>query len=107
MQADKLYQERSIKEVENGVFRVRVFKYRDLLTGHPIQSERTVRGGTHRAREVPSEIDSEIHRAVGEPDMTARALLDLWLQDCEPRLDKPGRSGLEQNTYNSYDLQVR
>jgi len=39
--------------------------------------------------------------------MTVGSLLDTWLETCEKRLGKPGRGGLEQNTYDNYDLQVR
>jgi len=36
-----------------------------------------------------------------------RRLLDAWLALCAKRVGKPGRAGLEQNTYNNYELQVR
>lgn len=103
----KLHQERGIKELERGVFRVRVFKGRDPLTGNPIQSEKTVRGGIRRAREVRTELESEARVTVAGPEITVGALLDLWLASCHKRIGKPGRAGLEQNSYKSYDLQVR
>ena len=102
-----LYQERGIKEIEKGVFRVRVFVGRDPLTGHPIQPERIVRGGIRRAREVRSQLESEARDNSGSPDMTVGTLLDTWLKSCEQRLTKTGRGGLAQNTYDNYDLQVR
>jgi integrase len=103
----ELHQERGIKEIEKGVFRVRVFTGRHPLTGSPIQRERIVRGGIRRAREVRSDLESEARDAEGSPDMTVAALLDVWLETCRKRLGKPGRAGLEQNTYDNYDLQVR
>ena len=39
--------------------------------------------------------------------MTVGELLDVWLGLCKARVDKPGRAGLEKNTYNNYELQVR
>ena len=100
--------ERGITEVEKGVFRIRVFAGRDPLTGHPIQPERIVHGGIRRAREVRTELESEVReRLLGGPEITVGALLDIWLASCEKRLGKPGRGGLEQNTYDNYGLQVR
>jgi integrase len=105
--SEALYRERGIREIEKGVFRVRVFAGRDPLTGSPLQPERIVRGGIRRAREVRSELESEIRDSTGSPDMIVGGLLDSWLKSCEQRLEKDGRSGLEQNTYDSYALQVK
>jgi integrase len=43
----------------------------------------------------------------GAVSMTVGELLDAWLAACAKRLGKPGKGGLEQSTYNSYELQVR
>ncbi len=39
--------------------------------------------------------------------MTVGELLDAWLARARSALGKPGRGGLEQSSYNNYELQVR
>lgn len=101
--------ERGIREIERDVFRVRVSTgSRDPLTGSPKQLERIVRGGIREARRVHSELETEVKKGRhGGPTMTVGELLDAWLALCAKRVGKPGRAGLEQNTYNNYELQVR
>jgi hypothetical protein len=101
--------ERGIREIEHDVFRVRVSTgSRDPLSGSPKQLERIVRGGIREARRVHSELETEVKKGRhGGPTMTVGELLDTWLALCAKRIGKPGRAGLEQNTYNNYELQVR
>ena len=101
--------ERGIKEVAPEVFRVRVNTgTRDPLTGSPKQLERVVRGGIREARRVRSELETKVRAGGrGVPSMTVGELLDAWLAGCAKRVGKTGRGGLEQSSYNNYELQVR
>ncbi|MGA8682271.1 MAG: tyrosine-type recombinase/integrase [Acidimicrobiales bacterium] len=104
-----LRSERGIREVERNVFRVRVSTgSRDPLTGSPKQVERVIRGGIRAARDLHGKLESEVAKGVhGGSTMTVGELLDDWLGVCKRRVDKAGRAGLEKNTYNNYELQVR
>ena len=101
--------ERGISEIETDVFRVRVSTgRRDQVTGSPKQLERIVRGGIRDARRARNELESQARQGSrADAPMTVGQLLDEWLASCARRVGKPGRGGLEQNTYNNYELQVR
>ena len=89
--------ERGIRELEKGVFRVRVWTSDVPLTGNPIQRERIVRGGIRRARDIRVELESELRESrIGGADMTVGALLDAWLRAVGNEWASPAAPGLNR-----------